>query len=307
MNIRSIIILFAAALLASNLTISQTSVAQETGGVAVRASAESSAPAELLRMSMAIEAQGGDFQTALEVLAEKKKKAMIGMEKLDALEDSFEFGETERGAGGDTSSMMQQLRRQMGNDPRAAKMLKIKPPVTLTITVTADWKLEGDGDELLIACDELKQKITDADIGGTKVKAKLSDEQAEVAEEMAAMMNEHQSYGGSNEVEAGKPTFYYVRTVSAEDHDKLVAEAFAKAKTKADRLVKSTGLSLGSIQRVAVNGDTDMSEFYGYDPYGRASQIPSGGVQDDGSVEAISQSPTDVPHSASIAVQYEIK
>ena len=49
---------------------------------------------------------------------------------------------------------------------------------------------------------------------------------------MAEMMN---NYGDGDETPAGTPVFYYVRTVSQADHDKLVGEAFSKAKSKADK------------------------------------------------------------------------
>jgi hypothetical protein len=280
----------------------------ETDGITATGNAKTEGNAEVIRMTLTVEAQGPDFKSAIEALVERKKKVMIRLEKLEAVEDSIKFGDVATGGGGDTSAMQQQMMRRFGDDPRMAKMMKVKPPVKVTSEVTAEWKLEGEAEALLVLCDELKKKITDADVGLAKEKAELSAEQEELAEEMAEMMSD---YGGGEETPAGTPSFFYVRKVSQEDHDRLVGEAFADAKSKAERLAKATAFELGKVKMISSRQDSvSMAaayNSYGYGGYGRQASIPQTGPTEDGTIEAVAQSPTNLPYSVDIAVAYEIK
>ena len=262
--------------------------------------------ADVMRMSITVEAKGVDFKAAVKAIAAKKKKAMIQLEKLGAIEDSIKIEEADSDGDGDSAQMMERMMRQMGNDPRMAKMLKVKPPISMKAKLSAEWKVEGEDDELLIACDELKTKITEADVAQTKDKIELSPEQEELAEEMAEAMN---SYGGRVTEKPGTPTFYFVKKISAEDHDKLVGEAFEQAKSKAQRLAKATNLELGKLKSCVSRNDiaSVMSEMYGSYGYGSRSSIPTGGATEDGGFEAIGSSPANIVHKVSIALMYEIK
>lgn len=278
----------------------------ESSGIAVTATAQSEAPAQWMRMSMTLEAKGPDLKAAMESLAAKQKKATIKLEKLDAIEDSIKFKEVSTGGNSDTTQMAQMMKRQFGDDPRVAKMLKVKPPVTVTIAITADWKLEGEPDQLLFVCDELKQKITASEVAGGKDDGGLTEEQAELAEEMAEMMS---GYGGREETPAGTPTFYFVRTLSADQQSELMREAFTNAKSKAQQLASAADLQLGKIMTLTSASDA-MSAYMmaSYDPYGYGrSAAPQGETLDDGAIEVVGASPTKLVHRATIAVAFEIK
>ena len=277
-------------------------------GIAVSGSAESSAPAELIRLSMTIEAQGATFKDAIEVLAKKRTKATIKLEKLSAIEDSIEFGDVTTGEGGDSAAMMQQVRQMMGDDPRMAKMLETKPPVKLSLEVQADWPLEtgGESDARLIAIDQRKQEITSADLGGMDEEDKLSEQQQELAEEMASMMNR---YGGRQETKAGTPQFRFVRRVTAAGYDELVGNAFADAKQQAERLASATGLSLGNVRSITSGNGlspqaAQIQRLYGYNGDESATKSKT---LDDGTVEVFGSSPAKLTLTARVSVAYDIK
>ena len=261
------------------------------------------APAEFLRMEMSIEAQGKDFKAALEALADKKKKAKIRLEKLAADESSIKFGEAQS-SGGDSATQMQQMAERYGDDPRMEKMLKMKPPVKLSVDLTVDWPLTGEGDELLMACDELKAKITAADIGLVKEKLKLTPQQEELAAEMEEMMEQtNHYYGGEEEVTPGTPAFQYLRVITPEQHDKLLGDAYGDAKTQAERIAKATGLTLGELKSLSVGG-VDNSENYGY---GYQQTDESSTTDESGTIFQAGTSPTSIAYEVKVRLVFELK
>lgn len=272
-------------------------------GISVSGSADLKQPAETMRMSVTIEAQGSDLKAAMESLLEKKKKATIQLEKLEATEGSIKFDDISTGEQGDTSQMMQQMKRRFGSDPRMAKMMKVKPPVKLSLTIKADWKLEsGEASEMMLASDALKQKVIAVDFSGGSEDDKLSDEQAELAEEMSEMMNEYG--GGGDTTPAGTPSFYYIRNISPELQAELLGKAFDDAKAQAERLAKATNLELGDIKTLSSRNASrnDYNDYYGY-----RQSSPTGETLEDGTVEAVSQSPDQVEYSVSVAASFGIK
>lgn len=278
-------------------------------GIVVNGSDSVERPAELMRMSMKIEAKGETFEKALQNLANKKKKAMIALEKLTALEDSIQFGETTSGQQSDTSQMIAQMRRAFGNDPRVANMMKVKPPVVLSVEVTADWKLDSEiqGDDCLLACDALREKISNADVGSAQEADELSEEQQELAEELNEMMSEY-SYSSQGEQTAGEASFYYVARLTAEQIDTVTESAISRAKQSASRMAKMANVELGSLKLL-----TDMSnpymEMMNIDPYGYGSRqsTPQNKRLPDGSIEVVSQNPLSVKYTASITTSFAIK
>jgi len=292
---------------AALLFSASTASAQMSDGISVDGYAESSKQADVMRMSVTIEAQGSDLSSAMESLLEKKKKTTIKIEKLEPVEGSIKFDDVETGGGGDTSQMMQQMKRRFGNDPRMAKMMKVKPPVKLNLTLTADWKLEtAESSELMLACDTLKQKISETDFAGQS-EDKLSPEQSELAEEMAEMMNEYG--GGDSSTPAGTPTFYYVRVVSAELQAELLGKAFDDAKEKATRLATATKSKLGKLKQLSSDesGSGSSGRYDEYYGYRQAPAMPAGEKHEDGSLESVSQSPDKASYSVSVSATFGIE
>jgi len=301
--IRSTVLATALAVL---FLISSTATAQSSG-ISVKGSAESSEQAELMRMSVKIEAQGSDLNAAMESLLEKKKKATISIEKLEPLEGTIKFGDIGDGGGqGDTTRVMQQMKRRFGDDPKMAQMMKVKPTVKLTLSITADWKLEtAEPGELMLACDALKQKISKTDFVGES-EDKLSPEQQELAEEMSEMMDQ---YGGGEEsTPSGTPSFYYVRVISAELQEELLGKAFDDAKKEAMRLAKATKSTLGDL--IHLSTSTGGGSSNPYEDYYRSqaqSLSPKANTLEGGAIETVSQKPDKAKYSVSISAMFGIK
>ena len=288
------------------LLVCSVSVAQ-FDGIAVKGSAESIEQAEVMRMSVTIEAQGSDLSAAMESLMKKKKKATIQVEKLEPVEGTIKFGDIGTGGGqGDSTQMIQQMKRRYGDDPRMAQMMNVKPPVKLTLSITADWKIEtAEPDQLMLACDALKQKISKTEFVGQD-EDKLTPEQEELAEELAQMMNEYG--GGGDSTPAGTPSFYYVRVIPAQLQEELLGKAFEDAKKQAQRLAKATGSELGDLQRLSSSSvDAASDPYEAYYRSQRQSFVPTAEELEGGAVEAVSNAPDKVDFSVSISAAFGIK
>lgn len=280
--------------------------AQYVEGITASGIAKKSAPATSMQMLMVIEAKGADFKTALEALNAKQKEATIKLEKLDVLEDSIKFEPAESADGENAQQMMRMMRQRMGNDPRIAEMMKIKPPTVLRTTLTARWKIEGEGNELLLAVNELQEKINTSDIAGAEQESEedeeMSDEQREFLEEMSEM----QSYYSSDDSPAGTPVFQFSATFSLADYDQVMAEAFADAEKKAGELAKAANRKLGALCTLA-SSTSYMNDYdYDYDPYA-ARRRGSGLTKNANGVEVLSDSPRQVELTVSINTIFKIE
>ena len=275
----------------------------DVDGLVAIGTAETEGMANRMRVTLTIKAKGSDMEKAIEALKKRKKNAKIKMEKLGVIEDSIKFDSISTGGGGARQAqIMQAMMSQARGDKRLERMMKNKPPASVQVSVSADWKLDDELDEteMFISADKLKSKIIEADLGSASEKDELSAAQEELAEEMAEMANRYSNDGGSSGAK-----FAYVRTVPAEDVKKLIADAVADAKKNAQQLAESTGVKLGSIYRVASRDSTDAEPYY--DPYGGyQSPAATSETDDDGTLHAVSDSPV-VTVSRSIAFAFKIE
>ena len=273
-------------------------------GLVATGTAKSEAMANRMRVTLTIKAKGADMEKAIEVLKKRQKNAKIKMEKMGVIEDSIEFDSITVGGGGPRQAqIMQAMMSQARGDKRLEKMLKVKPPASVEVSVSADWELEADLDEveMLISADKLKSKILAADLDSASEKDELSAAQEELAEEMSEMESRYGRESGSN-----GPQFLFVRTVAAEDVKKLVAEAVDDARKEANQLAESTGVKLGAIFRVASVDSSARPDYY--DPYDEYSPRSTAGskTDDDGTLYAVSASPK-VVVSRTIAFAFKIE
>ena len=276
----------------------------DVDGLVAVGTAKSESMANRLRLTLTIKAKGSDMEKAIEVLKKRQKNAKIKMEKLGVIEDSIEFDSISSGGGGSRQvQIMQAMKNQARGDKRLEKMLKVKPPSSVKVTVSADWELDADLDEveMLIAADKLKSKIIEADIESANEEDELSPAQEELAEEMAETASR---YGNDEDSDGAK--FFYVRTVAAEDVSKLVTDAVVDAREKAKQLAKITGVNLGPIYRVA--SDDSAEEVSVYNPYGgyQESSAKLSKTDDDGTLNAVSDSPM-VSVSRTITFAFKIE
>jgi uncharacterized protein YggE len=240
-------------------------------GIAVNGTAEVSGTAQYLVMSMVLQVQGDDFAAALESLQAKQKQATIKLERLEAEESSIELSPVKMkdGSNPQQARMMQMMRQQMGNDPRIAEIMKMQQKVTLTSTITARWKLSGEGNDLLANCVNIQKQINDADMGGKKSgEDEVSPEEAELMEEMSSMMPYMEEDGTAT---PGTPSFHYLRAFSADERTKALAEAFKDAARQAKTLALAAEVPLGPLESIQ-SLEGVLSPMHAYEmAYGRAS------------------------------------
>lgn len=155
---------------------------------------------------------------------------------------------------------------------------------SVTLTLTADWPLEGDTpEELLLEARALREKIEAADIADTKDAETRSAEQPRVLEagpravlEMAppAPLRPSQPTPATSvprtfvgparpsptfgfpprsgaAMAAGGPSFRYVARLSGQQRKAALAEAFNKAKAEASELAEAAGARLGPLAELS--------------------------------------------------------
>jgi uncharacterized protein YggE len=268
-------------------------------GIAVNGTAEISGTAQYLVMSILLQVQGNDFATALEALQAKQKQATIKLERLEAEESSIELSPVKMkdGSNPQQARMMQVMRQQMGNDPRIAEIMKMQQKVTLTSTITARWKLSGEGNDLLANCVNIQKQINDADIGGKKSgEDEVSPEEAELMEEMSGMMHYMDEDAAAT---PGTPSFHYLRAFSAEERAQALADAFKDAARQAKTLAQAAEVPLGPLESIQ-SLEGALSQMHAYEmAYGhaRGTQAPA-----KPNAEGILEMPGDDPLKISTSV-----
>ncbi|HJT34813.1 MAG TPA: hypothetical protein VJ783_22490 [Pirellulales bacterium] len=230
-------------------------------------------PCETLRMEVDLLAKGKELKDALSKLKQRRKAAEEQLAKLGAEPKSIRWGSPQISSGGDNDQqrqmqiMMRQRMMQRRGARRAAEKPAVAPPVTVAMSLVAQWPLKtGDAEQLLIAAHDLEEKIKAADLAGRKAAEELSPEEQELAEE-----NEEDSeqvfYQGQQQPKPGEPRFVYVVNVSEDDRNKAFAEAFDRAKASATRLAKAAHAELGDLQQLAEAGESGADP-EGYEAWG---------------------------------------
>ena len=67
--------------------------------------------------------------------------------------------------------------------------------------------------------------------------------------------------GGEQAAAPGEPVFLFVSKVSAEDRDKALASAFAKARESASQLAKAAGSQIGNLRQLTVTSAPAYNEY----------------------------------------------
>ena len=233
-------------------------------------------PPTHLRMYLQLTGKGKTLEEALAALKERREAAAARLEKLGVDKSALVFTPP----GVDESQAVQQRRMEMMIAQRmggrgAKKGAKpVKPPAAVTTMLTATWPLTGDTTEkLLLAAESLREKVKAAELVGGKEGPKLSPEEQELAEEMAAR-NPNQG-GDEEQAGPGEPRFLFVALLSPQDRQKALAEAFAKAKTQAAELAKAAGAGLGAMTGLGGEASGGFNPFsrFNFNPYGNRGEI----------------------------------
>jgi uncharacterized protein YggE len=228
-----------------------------------------------MRLSIDVLSRGSGLKPALAGLKKLKATASAKLVALGADKDSIKF-KSPRITSQQSAEQRQMIEmmkqrlnaRRAGGDSKKAKK-KQADPVVVSVSLTAEWKLEGTSEEVLVKTHELQKLIREADISASKKAASLSPEEQELLEEA------QQQYGGyrSEEKSPGEPAFAFVSTVPEDSRDKAMAEAFQKAKKQATRLAAAAGSKPGPLSSLLGSASSSGED----DEYGRYRRMYGGG------------------------------
>ncbi|HET6883076.1 MAG TPA: SIMPL domain-containing protein [Pirellulales bacterium] len=306
-----------AIVLALPLTPSATASAQFAGGmssVSANGTAVIERPAETLRMEVELSAKGKDVKDALAKLKQRRKSAEEQLAKLGADTESIRFGPPQVNSGENGQQrqmqvMMQQRMMQRRGSRRSSQKPAVKPPVTVSMSLVAQWKLKPvDPEQMLIASHELEEKIKEVDLAGRKAAEELTPEEQELAEEMEDG-SQQVFYGGQEQPQPGEPRFVYVAKISDEDRAKACAEAFQRAKADAQRLTTAAHATLGELQQlsdVSQSGvDPEAYEAWGNYQYQMVQRAQQQTANEQ--IEAIGPRPGTLKYHVTVTASFTLK
>ncbi len=206
---------------------------------------------DLMRISVDVFAQGKSMKEALANLKDRREAARGQLTTLGAAKDSIAFGEPQVNTSllEARQQMEMMIRSRMGN---RAKKDAAKPqavPTVVSATLKAEWPLKGrDTESLLIEIAQLQEAIKAVDLAGRKDLEKLSTEDEELREEMEGV--EANNNNDPGRTQPGTPAFALLSKVSEEDLARALADAFRKARSRAETTAKAAGEGLGPLRHL---------------------------------------------------------
>ncbi|MGA2798929.1 MAG: SIMPL domain-containing protein [Thermoguttaceae bacterium] len=266
----------------------------------------------VLRMYLELVAKGSSLDEALKKMKDRRESARAQLETLKADKDAITFGDPS--LSGAASPRQRQIEimlmaRMQSRGKKAAKTPSAAP-VTVSVLLTAQWSLEAETPEqMLLLAQSLQEKIKAADLAGIKDAEKLSPEEEELADEASQMIDQ----SGEQRTPAGQPYFMFIARLSQADREKLLGEAFAKAKTQAADLAKAADVELGPLTGISgqCGGQRNLGEEE-YNPYNNSSSIRRMLAQqtaedaDETRCEAMSNDPAAVSFSGSVQANFRL-
>jgi len=266
----------------------------------------------VLRMYLELVAKGSNLDEALKKIKDRRESARGQLETLKADKDAITFGDPSlSGAASPRQRQIEvMLMAKMQSRGKKAAKTPIAVPVTVTVMLTAQWSLEAETPEqMLVLAQTLQEKIKAADLAGIKDAEKLSPEEEELADEASQMIDQ----SGEQRTPAGQPYFMFIARLSQADREKLLGEAFAKAKTQAADLAKAADVELGPLTGISgqCNGQHNLGDEE-YNPYNNSSSIrrilaqQTGEGADETHYEAMSNDPAAVSFSAAVQANFRL-
>jgi uncharacterized protein YggE len=229
----------------------------------------------IMRMSIQFKEAGKDLPDALKNLKDRRDSAAAQLAKLGAKKESIREGLP--AVVGDDPQMAQAMAMMNGRPGGAKKKKAGAAKVNVSGTLSAEWPLPaGNMEEVLLAAQELKDKIQAAELAGSqKEKKKLSPEEQEEAEEMEMLQRQ---YSQRPEVKPGEPAYVFYATISPADQQKARTTAFQKARQQAEQLASASGEKLGKLRSLQSGAEAASPWQMGY---GRFPQGDDGSQEDE--------------------------
>ena len=266
---------------------------------------------DVLRVQVEVLAKGKDLKEALAKLKERRGVVEKQLAQLGAAAGAVAFAEPQLSSDKtDRQRQMEMMVRERLNrkGPKPDAKAKQPPAVVVAMGLKAEFPLKAaTPEEFLMAASELQDKIKAADLAGMKDIKSLSPQEEELADESGAMSG----MGMDNEPPRGEPMFMFVSKISEEDHAKVLAEAFQRAKKEAARLAKAAGSDLDSLHHLnnsaGPTNEYDESAMYDRMSYYRMSRMRGGQPADDHATEAIGLLPGKATYRVTVTASFSLK
>jgi uncharacterized protein YggE len=188
------------------------------------------------------------------------------------------------------------------------------PPtfVTASMTLAAQWRLEGETlEQILIAAESLQERIAIADVPGNRAATPLPSEEREPAEQG----NTSGAYPGTplnmpvpyyapptQSCTSAAGPFVYVAKLSDSERKKALAEAFEQAKRQAAELAEAAGSGLGSIASLDRESGPYIVDLPTYNSPGYSFPTAVGSDQN----EAVAASPDALAFAVRVRVSFHL-
>jgi uncharacterized protein YggE len=266
----------------------------------------------VLRMYLELVAKGSNLDEALKKMKDRRTSARAQLETLKADKDAITFGDPSLSSAASPRQRQIEVMLMARMQSRGKKAAKTPSaaPVTVTELLTAQWSLEAETPEqMLVMAQTLQEKVKAADLAGIKDAEKLSPEEEELADEASQMSDQ----SGEQRMPAGQPYFMFIARLSQADREKLLGEAFAKAKTQAADLAKAADVELGPLTGISGQcggqrnlGDEEYNSYNNSSSIRRmlAQQTAEGG--DETRYEAMSNDPAAVSFYGSVQANFRL-
>jgi uncharacterized protein YggE len=203
-----------------------------------------------LRMRVDVIVQGETIEEALANLKDRREAIRGQLATLGAAKESVAFGEPQFNTAvlQARQQMAMMIMARMGKGAKKGGK-KGAAPVVISARLTAEWPLKGkDVEALLVEISRLQGLINVADLAGKKELEKLSGEYEELSQELEGMQA---NFGNDpSQAQPGSPTFALVSKIAAEDHARALADAFQKAKARAQETAWAAGAELGPLRQL---------------------------------------------------------
>jgi hypothetical protein len=266
----------------------------------------------VLRMYLELIAKGSTLDEAMKKMKQRREGAVAQLETLKADKNATTFGDL--GLSSAKSPRQRQIEtmiaaRMQSRGKKAAKN-QAPQPVAVTVLLTAQWTLDAEAPEqMLVVAQTLQDKIKAADLAGSKDAEKLSPEEQEVLDESAQMMDS----SGEQQTPPGQPYFVFVAKISKADGEKLLAEAFAKAKVQAADLAKAAGVELGPLVGLSGQyggqhslGENEYNPYDNYSPIRRMLAQLTTDDDDESGQEAMSNDPASISFKGYVQASFHL-
>ncbi|MEL6110870.1 MAG: hypothetical protein AAFU85_33100 [Planctomycetota bacterium] len=260
-------------------------------GLHIFKSASVDVAATHVRMIGRIEVINSDARRALETLRELKEKAKQKLIQLKADQSTIVFSETTLGASNVDDDDVEMMMMEMGMDTSSDEAPSL--PLAAQATVQVDWSIpESDNDAKILFIRRLQEKIEQVDVIGGQEGQNLTDEQAEMMEQMSQMQRQ---YGGSGS--GAKLKLQFVGKVTPGQKRAAMKTATQQATEDADAMANALGVKRGAVRSVAATPSLGAQFGYGRRPGISVPTAPN---------EVTSENPSKLEYTINLVTTFEI-